>query len=390
MNQRELAQIKRRLNPDKHNVTVVQGCYIASDGRIITTFTHSVADMAQDECDKYMGIFRKVLGGTQGKNLQHLDFTADQVMSGEQVKLLLKLRDTSLRDENALEDLYRAMQVHVGSMHQNASQSVDEQQTAANQLVLLMYDAYDIPVRSSDGEQDHDRSDEMFGYIICAVCPVKQNKPALAYVPGDEDFHSKSADWVVGNPELGFMYPAFEERSANAYRAMYYTRDAGALNEAFVQSVFGTDLVMPAKEQNETFQVVLQEALGEECSLQTFQAIHSTVSAMIEQQKSDKSQEPLSMTGKDVSVVLKDCGVSEEKAEIFEEKFNDAFGEHVQMPAINMVTPKQFKVDTPSVSIKVDPNRSDLLQTREIDGKYYIMVLADGDIEVNGVRINQI
>ena len=183
------------------------------------------------------------------------------------------------------------------------------------------------------------------------------------------------------------MYPAYEERAANIHRAMYYTRSAGDLHEAFVQSVFNTSPMMPAPEQKETIAAILQESLAEECSLDVVAAVRDTVCTMIEETKADKGAEPLALSGSDVKHVLESCGVSEEKQAAFQERFTEAFGETAQIPAVNVVPTKEFKVTTPSVSIRVDPERSDLIETRVIDGKYYILVLADGDVEVNGMKI---
>ena len=40
------------------------------------------------------------------------------------------------------------------------------------------------------------------------------------------------------------------------------------------------------------------------------------------------------------------------------------------------------------MSIKVDPTRSDLIETRVIGGVKYIMICADENVEVNGVSIH--
>ena len=144
---------------------------------------------------------------------------------------------------------------------------------------------------------------------------------------------------------------------------------------------------MPAVEQQETFQTVLQEALEDECSLDVVQAVHETVRTRLEEQKADKTAEPLRLTKQDVKEVLESCGVSEERAQVFEDKYAEAFGAYTEIPAVNVVAPKQFNISTPSVSIKVAPDRSDLIETRMIDGKCYILVLADGEVEVNGVNV---
>lgn len=387
MNQRDLSELRRRLNPEKRRPTVIRGCYVDHAGQIISTFAEPVHHLPAEENEKYMALFKRALSGTAGQNLQEIDFTAAQVMDGEEHKILSTLRESGLTDEEAINAFYARVIAYIQAVSPDAAQSVTEQQNASNHLILLLHDGYDIAFRDANGDVDNDRSSDVFSYILCCVCPVKQTKPALTYFAEVSAFHNRLADWVVSAPELGFLFPAYEEHSANIYRALFYTRDQSNMHDAFIESVFGSELPMPAPEQQETFQVVLQESLAEECSLDVVQAVHETVRTRLEEQKADKSAEPLRLTKEDVKEVLQVCGVSEEKAAAFENHYADAFGAYTEIPAVNVVAPKQFLVSTPSVSIKVDPQRSDLIETRVIDGKCYIMVLADGEVEVNGVQV---
>ncbi|MBQ6527077.1 MAG: DUF4317 family protein, partial [Clostridia bacterium] len=132
---------------------------------------------------------------------------------------------------------------------------------------------------------------------------------------------------------------------------------------------------------------ILQNTLKEECSMDVVQAVNEKVGEMIQQQKEDKQAEPLQLSGHDVSRVLESAGVSEEKVEAFKQSYSETFGEKAAIPAVNIVSPKEFKVQTPSVQIKVAPDHADLVTTRVIDGQKYIMILADGDVEVNGINI---
>ncbi|MBP3637134.1 MAG: DUF4317 domain-containing protein [Clostridia bacterium] len=387
MNPRDFAEIRRRLNPDRRNPSVIRGCYIAHDGQVISTFAHPVYGMAQEELEKYMAIFKKVLSGTAGQNLLPVEFTAKQTMEGDEHKLLMDLRGSALKDDMAVNELYEKAVQYVQAVKEQEVQSVDAAQLASNYLVLLMHDGYDVPYKDGNDETDADRSADVFSYIICAVCPVKPTKPALGYFAAEGEFHNKPTDWMVSMPELGFLFPSFEERSANIYTTMFYTRDSGKTHDDFVKIVFGAEPQMPASEQKETFQTVLQESLKEECSLDVMQAVHETVSTMIEERKADKHAEPLKLTRQDVKDVLESCGVSQEKTDAFDRQYTETFGAYTELPAVNMVTPKSFKVNTPSVTINVDPAHSDLIETRVIDGRRYILVLADGDVAVNGVNV---
>lgn len=387
MNQRDLAELKRRLNPDKRNPTVIRGCYVTADGQLISSFAQPVYHLPAEENEKYMALFKRVLGGTMGQNLQEIDFSAAQVMDGEEHRILSTMRESGLTDEEAVEAFFDRAIACIRQMGGADEQSVDRQQNACNYLILLLHDGYDIAYRDSNGDADSEQSTDVFSYILCAICPVKQTKPALSYFMTENEFHSRIADWVVSAPEMGFLFPAYEERSANIYRAMFYTKDSADMHDAFIDGVFGSELPMPAQQQQETFQTVLQDALEEECSMDVVQAVHETVRTRLEEQKADKTAEPLKLSKQDVREVLEGCGVSMERAAAFEDKYSEAFGAYAEIPAVNVVAPKQFQVTTPSVSIRVDPERSDLIETRMIDGRCYILVLADGEVEVNGVNV---
>lgn len=388
MNQRDIAEIKRRLSPTKRHATVLRGRYVTDSGETISSFAKRIGNLLQEENEKYMAIFKRGLSGTFGQNLHHVELNCNVDQLGEEQKLLLAMADSGLTDEEAVEAVYERITDFIRKNSQEKIQSVEERQAAGNYLILLLHDGYDVPARNGNDEIDYEQSDRLFRYILCCICPVKQGKPALCYDAADGDFHNRQADWTVGMPEMGFMYPAYEEGGSNIYRALYYTRDSGDYHNDFLRDLFGVELGMTATEQQEVFQSIMQESLAEECGLDIAQAVHETVCGMMDERKTDKYAEPLCFNAEEMKNVLVDCGVSEEKADHFAARYDESFGENAVLPAVNMVSAKQFRVDTPSVSIRVAPERRDLIQTREIDGKYYILVLADGDVEVNGLKIS--
>ena len=108
---------------------------------------------------------------------------------------------------------------------------------------------------------------------------------------------------------------------------------------------------------------------------------------MIEERKLEKAAEPATVSKKEVGTILKSCGVSEEHVQAFEERYDEEFGPAMDLSAQNIVNVKQFELRTPDVMIKVNPERSDLVQTRMIDGSKYILIRADEGVEVNGVNV---
>lgn len=388
MNQRDLMEIKRRLNPEKRFPSMICGCYYAFDGQVVTSFASSPERLCKEDVEKLMAIFRRPLSGAPGQSLLDVDLPAPGGRMGECQLQLMDLCASALRDEDVVGEFFARMGEYLRRMHEQRKQSVEEDQLLHNHLVLLLHDGYDVP-RRKDDELRPDESDSVLNYVLCAICPVKQQKPVLQYVASQGEFHCCGDDWVVGLPETGFMYPAFEERGANVNRAFFYTKDTDDLHDELVETLFGTRLIMSSGEQKETFQAILADTLKEECSLATMQAVHETVSDMIRAQKEDKAAEPLTFSGDAMRQVLSDCGVSQEKSDAFADRYQQAFGQQAEIPAANLVSPREFKVDTPSVSIKVDPQHTDLVETRMIDGRRYILVLVDGDVELNGMRVNQ-
>ncbi len=374
MNKKDIAEIKRRFNLERNNITCIRGCYVSSEGEVISSFTRSLVGMGQEEAEKYLAIFRRTLSGTQGQNLVDMDFPPEEILRYPEHQLLTLLKDSALKDEEAVSAFFQQVISHV--------------HMADHYLILLLHDGYDIPhKKKDDGGYSNELSSEVFHYILCSVCPVKLTKPALTYDAGRSEFCSRDADWAVGAPDFGFLFPAFEERAANIYQALYYTRDTGDTHEDFVDAVFHIQPPMAAEVQKETFHALLQTTLQDECSYEVMQAVHDQVMEKMEEQKADKHAEPAKITKYDVTDALAECGVSAARMEAFNESYDRAFGERARLDAVNIASPRQFEVRTPSVVVKVNSDRSDLVETRIIDGHPYILIRADDGVEVNGVNV---
>ena len=374
MNEKEIGELRRRFRADKSNISHVRGCYVNEKKEIISQFDQSIALMGPEESEKLLGILRKTLSGTLGKNLLDITFDTRQVVEGDEHRLLMALRDSELRDQEAVEALF-----------QRAIQSLDLE---GNYLILLAYDAYDVPYRSKDGDSQADASSDVFRYILCSVCPVKLTKDALSYFVYENKFRNLEADWVVAAPEVGFLFPAFDDRATNLYNALYYTRDISQSHPDFVDALFKSQVPMPAAVQKETFQSILGDTLEEECRYEVVQAVHDELCGMIAAHKESKEEDPLVISKVTVKQVLHECGVSPDHVERFEEQYDRQFGPEADLPPRNIVDEKQLEVKTPDVTIKVSPERSDLVETRVIDGRRYILIRAEEGVEVNGVQIH--
>jgi len=371
---KEIGEIRRHLRRERSNITAIYGCYVNENKEIISQFRQSTGMMPENEADKYFALLRRTLSGSLGRNLIDITFKTSQVANSEEHKLLMDLRESKFSDDEKRQQLCRKI--------------IDNVVLDGNYLILMAYDAYDVPFKSKDDSFQKDSSEEVYQYILCTVCPVKQTKANLHYVAEEKVFHDGAMNQMVSAPTLGFLFPAFDNRSTNIYNALYYTRDVKNSQEALVEAVFHAPVPKPAAEQKKTFEALLTTALGEECSMDVVQTVHDQLCQRIAMHKESKIPEPLLVTKEDVKEVLESCGVSEKNLSKFSVDYDEAFGFEAEVHPKNIIDSKHFEVKTPDVSIKVAPERSDLIETRVIGGVKYILICADEDVEVNGVSIH--
>ena len=255
-----------------------------------------------------------------------------------------------------------------------------------NYLLLMACDSYDVPHRGKDGEVQADGSETVFNYILCCICPVKMSRPELNYFPGDNEFHC-TAGQVVSVPELGFLFPAFDDRTANIYNALFYSRKADEIHQEFIDVVFHTEPPMSAAEQREAFQSALYEALEDTYSMEVARSIHERLTDQITQYKESKSLEPLAATVGDIGAILQDCGVPQERVDAFRTSYEEKLGEDAVLSPINLIDAGKFEVKTSQVTVSVSPDQSYLVETRIIDGKKYLLIPAEEDVKVNGQNV---
>ena len=374
MNEKEIGELRRHLRRDRSNMTAIYGCYVNAQKEIITEFHQSLGIMPENESEKYFTLLKRTLSGQLGKNLIDISFKTSQVAGSPEHKLLMDLRETKLKDEKLRMDFYRKV--------------IDTVSFDDNYLILLGCDTYDVPFKSKDDSIQKDNSDESYTYIVCAVCPVKQTKAMLHYVPEEKLFHDGAMNHMVSAPQLGFLFPAFDNRSTNIYNALFYTKNIKEGHDAFIESVFNTPVPKPAYEQKKSFEVLLTTSLGEECSMEVVQEVHDELCQRIAMHKEAKVADPLLISKEEVKSVLNQCGVSENHVAKFSVEYDEVFGFEAELHPRNIIDNKRFEIKTPDVIIKVAPDRTDLIETRVIGGVKYLMICADENVEVNGVNIH--
>ncbi len=373
MNKKEISEIKKLFANENSVISTICGCYVDGDKNKKSMMREAFLSLPQDEMHKYMAIFRKCMTGTLGRNILNMEFAdaATEVTVSQQK--LMDLRDSELKDDAVLETFY--------------DEIIANYNTADNYLILLVYGVYDVPGRTSDGIEMEDASDEIYRHILCCICPVKLSKPGLSYNSEQNGFHERIRDWVVDMPAMGFLYPAFNERSADVNSVLYYSSKAEELKFDFVETVLGCTLPMTAGGQKETFQTIIQDTLGDECEFEVVKEIHEQLTELIEEKKDDET--PLELGRKEVVNLLAASGVDNQKIEELENNFEEATGGSMTQPllASNVASTRKFEIKTPDVVVQVKPDRTDLVETRMIDNVPYLLITLSDSVQVNGIDV---
>ncbi len=372
MNKKEILETRKQFTPETSNITRICGCYVDAEKHKKAELKQAFLSLPQEEAFKYFDILRHTLSGTLGKNLLNLEFPLTEEKAGGTQEFLLRLLDSKLTDDALLGEFYdRVIAAYPAPDHY---------------YIILVHAVYDIPGMASDGTEMFDASDKVYEYLLCSICPVNLAKPGLSYNAATDAIEERVRDWIVDGPAKGFLFPAFNDRDTDIHQLLYFSKKAEDLMPELIEGLFG-DVTTPlsAGSQKEVFNTLIAETLGEDCSYEIMRNIHDTVNEMLEEAKDEP--EPLTLTPKDVKRIFERSGVPDEKIEEVDGYFTELAGEKPVLMATNLPGAKKFEIATPDIVIKVNPERSDLIETRLVDGRPCLVIAVDDHIEVNGLPV---
>lgn len=373
MTRKELNEIKSQYTLEDCGILRLCGCYVDGERNKITQFNENFLNLPEEEKHKYFDIFKKTLSGTPGKNLVDMKFNVDAYADEGARTFLMNLRDSGLKDDRLLNEFYDRI--------------INNYSYVGNYLILLINQVYDIPAVTTDNIEMDDASDEVYSYILCSICHVNLSKPGLGYDEEDNNFHDKKQNHMVDVPDVGFLFPAFNKRSADEDMTLFYTKDVSEFEDGLIDCLLDCAVPLPAKQQKETFTSLVNEALGEEADLEIVKNIHENLEQIIEEKKQE-SPAPVMLDKTEMKDLLEKSGVKEEKLENFEEHFEMAAGEHGKLVASNVSSGKKFEVKTSDVVIKINSDKTDIVSTQIIDGRQCLVIQIDERLEVNGISVN--
>lgn len=333
MNKKEVLELKRRFKKDQATFTQLVGCYVDCNHNKVCKFGGKFLTLEEEEYYKYLEIANKVLSGTVGNNLLDLEFPLQEEEVGGRQQILMALRESKLENEELLDTYYDLV--------------IDTYDEAGNYLILLYLDSYDVMTRTRDNI-NLDESEEVYEYLLCAICPVTLSKPGLGYLEGEQRIGPRIRDWVVGAPDTGFLFPSFNDRSTDIHSALFYTKNTKEPHSEFMANGLGCGVERTATEQKMAFHSIIRNVLGAESegTEDTLLDIQQNLSDMIDDysEKHEEEDGPFLLDKEVVQKVLTESNVSEEKMTRIEKSIDEAFGEKLPI-AENVIDTKALEAN---------------------------------------------
>ena len=321
MNKKDIHELKRRLTKHGCTFTRMCGCYVDAEHNKVTNIAETFLNLEEEDFYKYLDIAKKVFSGTVGNNILELEFPMEEEAVGGKQQFLMGLRESELKNDELLDafyDMVIASYSHPG-----------------NYLILLFHDEYDVMKKTKDNI-DLDESEEVYDYLICAICPVNLSKPGLGYREEENCIRSRIRDWVVSMPDTGFVFPAFTDRSTDIHSVMFYTRDTKNPHSEFMTEGLGCGARLTATEKKITFESIIKDVIGDGDGKSEilYMDIQDNLNDKVYQnaEMNDPSEtnvtpEPMLLTTRDMTEVLTESGLTEEQTAAIEKNYEEVFGE---------------------------------------------------------------
>ena len=409
MNKKDVMELKKRFKKESCSIDRLAGCYVDANKNKAIKFNESFLNMDDEEFYKYLEIAKKTLTGTLGNNILELDFPLEEEATGGKQHFLYALRNDGLSSEELLDRLYDLI--------------IDGYNYVGNYLILVFHDTYDIITKTSDNMK-LDESEEVYEYLLVSICPVVLSKAGLGVREDENRIGARIRDWIVGVPDLGFLFPAFDNRSADIHKVDYFIRDAKDSHSEVISDVLGCAPRMTATEQRNTFSAIVKRAFandtenGEEALINIQESFNARINTGEELTESEINS--IILTPETMDEILVENNIEGEKARVIKEVTLDEFMEELP-PVSNLIDSKALAAnekerekkelvkevaslknkvsdleeatsssESGDVSIFVYPERADEIHTEIIDDKKYILIPVDDNssVKVNGVDKN--
>ena len=319
MDKKSINELRRRLKKDGCTFTKICGCYIEDNKNKVTNLDEIFLNLEDEEYFKYLEIAKKVLSTNVGNNILELNFPLEEEKPGGHQQFLLGLKKSGLKDQGLLDTFYDMV--------------IEKYNSLGNYLILLFHDVYDVMTKTTDNNK-LDESEEVYEYIICAICPMVLSKPGLGYNKDKNKISTLNREWFVGMPETGFVFPAFIDRSSDIHSVLMYTADSKNVHTEMIEDILGCREKLTYAQQQDVLTDMVLEVTGEDMVKDVMDTVNIELAHV-------SDENPESYVSKEhIKSALEHAGIAENKAVNIGDQYMSSINTE-EVPLIGDIVPNK-------------------------------------------------
>jgi hypothetical protein len=319
MDKKSINELRRRLKKDGCTFTKICGCYIDDNKNKVTNLDEIFLNLEDEEYFKYLEIAKKVLSTNVGNNILELNFPLEEEKPGGHQQFLLGLKKSGLKDQGLLDTFYDMV--------------IEKYNSLGNYLILLFHDVYDVMTKTTDNNK-LDESEEVYEYIICAICPMVSSKPGLGYNKDKNKISTLNREWFVGMPETGFVFPAFIDRSSDIHSVLMYTADSKNVHTEMIEDILGCREKLTYAQQQDVLTDMVLEVTGEDMVKDVMDTVNIELAHV-------SDENPESYVSKEhIKSALEHAGIAENKAVNIGDQYMSSINTE-EVPLIGDIVPNK-------------------------------------------------
>lgn len=381
MNKNDIANIRKqfKLNNDLMKIREIFNVYVQKEsGEIYHHISQPFEMLEQEAQELFLQNFKKVLTGNLDTKLFELKFRYEVEDSTQNI-------------------LFQGLHVGSSDWQENMLQIVEKMFAHTvyefDTVVTFTRGEYQKATRKRDPESEEGGNDEVYSshFILCSVNKTDQPKKALLFDYIEKEFKANNAVDPIINlaaPLSGFLFPAFNDNSADVNHILYCAGKVNQPDETFIEEVLNCEETITAAEDKDCFELILNKVIGDVVDSTVISNVYEEIDKIVQESKEDKEEmeEPL-LDYKDVERILTVSGVEDVNTAKVEHAFKTIVADEKHEFKASSVVPKSIKIETKVANVSISPTDLKYVKYITYDGKRCLLLEIDEDVVVEGFRL---
>jgi len=381
MNKKDIANIRKQFKLDNYNMQIreIFNVYVQKEsGEIYHHVSQPFQMLEQEAQELFLSNFKKVLTGHLDAKLFELKFKRD-VEDSTQMFLFEGLQ------QETTEDWKEYMLEIVVKMFANTVYEFDT-------VVTFIRGEYRKPTRKRNAESEEGGDDAVYsnGFILCSLNKTDQPKRALTFDYIEKEFKSHNFfDPIINldSPLSGFLFPAFNDNSADVNHILYCAGKANQPDITFIEEVLNCEEIMTAQEDKDCFDFILKEVMGDEVDSRVISNVYEEIDKLVQENQEKEESEIPTLDSQDIERILTVSGVENVEMAKVEHAIKAILDDEKYEFKASSLVPKTIKIETKLANVTINPKDLKYVKYITYEGKRCLLLEVDEDVVVEGFKL---